>query len=236
LSARKIGNLSEVFVASSLAARPGPATGRNATNLAVWPSGQFSRRRFCKNRKLTELGRDVDVDFDLVEQLREIGWEICERRFPVLFRFSARHERQIKIAGKQQSAEFNANEFEVNLSGRGAGEEATFAGTKLSWKKKSGKRERRKGEKRRETNQEFFDADIKSAGGKSFFAPLAARGEPVFSPIGLKSGGGKLQGFCSRTQKIPRERPARFWLLRRPAAAKFFLGLKVCGFSENFSS
>jgi tRNA(Ile)-lysidine synthase len=121
---------------------------------------------------------------------------------------------------EQQPAEFDANEFEVKLSGKAG--DVNFNGVKFSWSFASGSR----GRSPRQNGREFFDAD--KIGNKIILRHWRAGDR--FQPIGLKSAA-KLQDLFTNA-KIPRER-RRSLILAAAAGGEIFWveGLRI---SENF--
>ena len=93
----------------------------------------------------------------------------------------------------QQSAEFNANELEVKLSGRAGN--VSFGGVKFNWSFASSLRRRLP----HQIGLEFFDAD--KIGNKIILRHWRAGDR--FQPIGLKAAA-KLQDLFTNA-KIPRE-------------------------------
>jgi tRNA(Ile)-lysidine synthase len=95
---------------------------------------------------------------------------------------------------EQQSAEFNINELEVNLTGRAGN--VDFDGVKFNWNFGNNSR----GCSRCQIEREFFDVD--KIGGKIILRHWRAGDR--FQPIGLKSAA-KLQDLFTNA-KIPGER------------------------------
>ena len=92
------------------------------------------QRRLLQSQ-LGELG--VVTDFDLVEQLRESAGKFVSVGSGLSVSRDANGELKLR---EQQSAEFNANELEVKLTGRAGG--VNFDGVKFSWRFANGSRGR----------------------------------------------------------------------------------------------
>jgi tRNA(Ile)-lysidine synthase len=172
------------------------------------------QRRVLQSQ-LAELG--VIADFELVEQLRETS----EKFVSVGSGLSVSRDKSGKLKlRKQQSAEFNTQELELNLSGGARG--VDFGGMKLNWRFISGSR----GRSPRQIGRELFDAD--KIGNKIILRHWRAGDR--FQPIGLKSAV-KLQDLFTNA-KIPRERRRELILAEIIRGEIFWVeGLRI---SENF--
>ncbi len=130
------------------------------------------------------------ADFDLVEKLRESAGKFVSVG-PGLS-VSRDVNGSLKLR-KAQPAGFNANELEVNLSGRAG--DAKFDSVKFGWSFDNGSR----GRSPRQIQKEFFDAD--EVGSKIVLRHWRAGDR--FQPIGLKSAA-KLQDLFTNA-KVSRE-------------------------------
>ncbi len=172
------------------------------------------QRRILQSR-LAELG--VAVDFDLIEQLRESAGKFVSVGSGLSISRDAGGKLKLR---NEQSEEFNANELEVNLSGRAGG--INFGGMKFNWNHANGSR----GRSPRQIRREFFDAD--KIGNQIMLRHW--RPGDHFQPIGLKAAT-KLQDLFTNV-KIPRDR-RRSLILAVAAGGEIFWveGLRI---SENF--
>jgi tRNA(Ile)-lysidine synthase len=172
------------------------------------------QRRLLQSQ-LAKLG--VVADFDLVERLRESAGKFVSvgPGFSV-----SRDESGVLKLRKQQSPEFDANELEINLSGKRGG--VIFDGVKFKWSFINGSVERAP----RQSGREFFDAG--KIGGKIILRHWRAGDR--FQPMGLNSAA-KLQDLFTNA-KIPRER-RRDLIVAESAGGEIFWveGLRI---AENF--
>jgi tRNA(Ile)-lysidine synthase len=172
------------------------------------------KRRILQIR-LVELG--VVADFGLVEQLRESAGKFVSVGSGLSVSRNA--DGGLKLR-ERQSADFNANELEVNLSGRAG--DANFDDAKFGWIFGNGSR----GRSPHRFGREFFDAD--KVGNKIVLRHWRAGDR--FQPIGLKSAM-KLQDFFTN-EKIPRERRRGLIVAAASDGEIFWVeGLRI---SENF--
>jgi tRNA(Ile)-lysidine synthase len=172
------------------------------------------QRRILQSQ-LVELG--VVADFDLIERLRESAGKFVSVGSGLSVLLDSNGALKLQ---EQQSAEFNANELEVNLSGRAG--DVNFNGIKFNWSFDNGSRKRLPNRIRRE----FFDAD--KIGGKIVLRHWRAGDR--FQPISLKSPA-KLQDLFTNA-KISRERKRNLILAATLAGEIFWVeGLRI---SENF--
>jgi tRNA(Ile)-lysidine synthase len=159
----------------------------------------------------------VPADFELIEQLRGSAGKFVSVASGLSISRAANGGLELRA---QPSAEFNTNEFEVNLAGRTG--DVNFGGVKLSWSLTSGSR----GRSPHQMGREFFDAE--KIGSKIILRHWRAGDR--FRPIGLKSAA-KLQDLFTN-QKIPRERRRELILATTAAGEIFWVeGLRI---SENF--
>ena len=161
--------------------------------------------------------RGVAVDFDLIEQLRESA----DKSVSVSSSVSVSRNTfgGLKLR-ERQPVEFNANELEVDLSGRAG--EVNIGGVKFRWSFGSGSR----GRSPCQIGREFFDAD--KVGGKILLRHWRAGDR--FQPIGLKPAT-KLQDLFTNA-KIPRERRCDLIVAEASGGEIFWVeGLRI---SENF--
>jgi tRNA(Ile)-lysidine synthase len=172
------------------------------------------QRRILQSQ-LAELG--VVADFELVEELRKSAGKFVSVGSGLsIFRDAGGN---LKLR-EQQSAEFNANKLEMNLSGKAG--DVNFEDVKFNWSFASGSR----GRSPHQIGREFFDAD--KIGGKIILRHWRAGDR--FQPIGLKSAA-KLQDLFTNA-KIPRERRRNLILAATLAGEIFWVeGLRI---SENF--
>ncbi|MGA9042350.1 MAG: tRNA lysidine(34) synthetase TilS, partial [Terriglobales bacterium] len=173
-----------------------------------WPVA--IQRRILQSQ-LAELG--VPVDFDLVEQLRESAGKSVSVGSGVSVSRGA--DGALKLR-EQQSAEFNSNELELDLTG--GARDVNFGGVKFSWSFSDGSR----GRPLYEIGREFFDAG--KIGGEITLRHWRAGDR--FQPIGFKSAA-KLQDLFTNA-KIPRAR-RRGLILAATAAGEIFWveGLRI---------
>jgi len=183
------------------------------------------QRRILQSQ-LVELG--VSADFELVEQLRETSGKFVSVGSGLSISRDATGKLKLQ---EQQSAEFNANELEVNLA-RGA-REAIFGGVKFSWKFAGNDATGLKFKSQSlvtsaptKIRHEFFDAD--KIGGEIILRHWRAGDR--FWPIGLKSPV-KLQDLFTNA-KIPQTQ-RRHLILGETSRGEIFWveGLRI---SENF--
>jgi tRNA(Ile)-lysidine synthase len=193
------------------------------------------QRRVLQSQ-LTELG--VIADFDLIDQLRESAGKFVSVGSGLSVSRDAHGTLKLR---EQQSAEFNANELKVNLSG--SAEEANFRRTNFQWQfvgdevtslesKKENRRQKAEISQRLLTSsptkngREIFDAD--KIGGKIILRHWRAGDR--FQPIGLKSAA-KLQDLFTNA-KIPCERRRNLIVAEAASGEIFWVeGLRI---SENF--
>ena len=177
-------------------------------------------QRRALQSQLAKLG--VTVDFDLVEQLRESAGKFVSVGSGLSVSRDVKGELKLR---EQQPAEFNTNEFEVNLSDRAG--DVHFGGARFEWqiglRKKSQSQLTLAATK---SKREFFDAD--KIGGEIILRHWRAGDR--FQPIGLKSAA-KLQDLFTNA-KIPRGR-RRDLIVAEAANGEIFWveGLRI---SENF--
>jgi tRNA(Ile)-lysidine synthase len=190
-------------------------SGMRIPKAEIFDSLPIAIQRRVLQSQLAELG--VTVDFDLVEQLRESVGKFVSVGSGLSVSRDAFGGLRMR---KQQSAEFNANELEINLSGRAV--DVNFEGVIFSWSFASGSRRRSP----HQTGREFFDAD--KIENKIILRHWRAGDR--FQPIGLKSAA-KLQDLFTNA-KISRER-RRDLILAETARGEIFWveGLRI---SENF--
>jgi tRNA(Ile)-lysidine synthase len=192
------------------------ATKKNFENLPI-----AIQRRILQSQ-LAELG--CAADFDLVEQLRETDGKSVSVGSGLSISRDANGELKLH---EKQSAEFNANKLEVNLSGRAGG--ASFDGVKFRWQIQA--------QKKLPLHQnnlaggppalrEFFDAD---KNGNEIILRHWRAGDR-FQPIGLKSAA-KLQDLFTNA-KIPCGRRRNLIVAEASGGEIFWVeGLRI---SENF--
>ena len=172
-------------------------------------------QRRALQAQLMKLG--VTVDFDLVEQLRESVGKFVSVGSGLSVSRDACGGLKMR---EQQSAEFNASELEVNLSGRAG--DVNFNGVEFSWSLFGILRRRPP----HRIGLEFFDAG--KIGNKIILRHWRAGDR--FQPIGLKSAA-KLQDLFTNA-KIPRARRRDLILATTLSGEIFWVeGLRV---SENF--
>jgi tRNA(Ile)-lysidine synthase len=172
------------------------------------------QRRILQSQ-LVELG--CAADFELVEQLRKSAGKFVSIASGLSVSRNANGDLRMR---EQQSAEFNASELEVKLSGRAG--DVNFGGVKLLWGFENGAR----GRSPSQVGREFFDAD--KIGGKIILRHWRAGDR--FQPIGLRLAV-KLQDLFTNA-KIPRKR-RRGLIVAEAANGEIFWveGLRI---SENF--
>jgi tRNA(Ile)-lysidine synthase len=172
-------------------------------------------QRRALQSQLTELG--VVADFELVEQLRESAGKFVSVGSGLSILRDAGGKLKLR---EQQSAEFNANELEVKLSGRAG--DVSFNGMEFNWNFAGVLRRCPP----RRIGLEFFDAD--KIGGKIILRHWRAGDR--FQPIGLKAAA-KLQDLFTNA-KIPRERRRNLIVAEAANGEIFWIeGLRI---SENF--
>jgi tRNA(Ile)-lysidine synthase len=172
------------------------------------------QRRILRSQ-LMELG--VAANFDLVERLRESAGKFTSVGSGLSV---SRDAKGVLKLQEQQSAEFNANELEVNLSGRAG--DVNFDGVKFNWSFDNGSQRCSP----RQKQIEFFDAN--KIGDKMILRHWRAGDR--FQPIGLKSAA-KLQDLFTNA-KIPRKQRRELILATAENGEIFWVeGLRI---SENF--
>ncbi|HZF01578.1 MAG TPA: tRNA lysidine(34) synthetase TilS [Methylomirabilota bacterium] len=163
----------------------------------------------------SQLAKFCVADFDLIEQLRGSAGKFVSVGSGLSVARDANGKLKLR---EQQLSEFNANELEVNLSGRAG--EAVFGGIFFVWKLIGSR-----GRSPHRPQTEFFDAD--KIGGKIILRHW--RTGDRFQPIGLKSPA-KLQDLFTNA-KIPREQRRKLILATTSVGEVFWVeGLRI---SEN---
>jgi len=185
------------------------AAKRNFENLPI-----AIQRRILQSQ-LAERG--VVADFELIEHLRESVGKFVSVGSGLSVSRNVKGKLKLR---EQQSAEFNAKELEVKLSGRAG--EVNFGGVKFRWSFGSGSR----GRSPCQIGREFFDAD--KVGEKILLRHWRAGDR--FQPIGLKSAA-KLQDLFTNA-KIPREQRRKLIVATTAGGEIFWVeGLRI---SEHF--
>jgi tRNA(Ile)-lysidine synthase len=191
------------------------ATGMRIPKAEIFDNLPIAIQRRVLQSQLAEIG--VTVDFDLVEQLRETAGKFVSVGSGLSVSRDAFGGLKTR---EQQSAEFNASELEVKLSGRAG--DVNFNGVEFSWSLASSSRRRPP----RQIGLEFFDAD----GIGSEIILRHWRAGDRFQPIGLKSAV-KLQDLFTNA-KIPCERRRGLVVAATPGGEIFWVeGLRI---SEKF--